>query len=181
MTKFPIQRDDETLIGGVSIDITPRIEATEALKRVREELIRQERLGSIAQLSSVLAHDLNNTLNAISLRLWALNSDPEFAKRNHTDKLLGLVDRAASSVARLQTFVRAHREPQLERLDLARLIRKAIESVRSDLEPRTFASTFRKCPRICPRYWVSPPTCIRFSPTYSATRTTRCPMAAASK
>jgi hypothetical protein len=133
VTKFPIQRDDETLIGGVSIDITPRIEATEALKRVREELIRQERLGSIAQLSSVLAHDLNNTLNAISLRLWALNSDPEFAKRNHTDKLLGLVDRAASSVARLQTFVRAHREPQLERLDLATLIRKAIESVRSDL------------------------------------------------
>jgi PAS domain S-box-containing protein len=133
VSKFPIQRDDETLIGGVSIDITPRIEATEALKRVREELIKQERLGSIAQLSSVLAHDLNNTLNAISLRLWALNSDPEFAKRNHTEKLLGLVDRAAGSVARLQTFVRAHREPQLERLDLARLIRKAIESVRSDL------------------------------------------------
>jgi CheY-like chemotaxis protein len=33
----------------------------------------------------------------------------------------------------LQTFVRAHREPQLEQLDLARLIKQAVESVRSDL------------------------------------------------
>ena len=133
VSKFPIQKDDEILIGGVSIDITPRIEATEELKRVRKELIRQERLGSIAQLSSALAHDLNNTLNAISLRLWALSTKEGLTKENQVDKLLRLVSRAAGSVARLQTFVRAHREPQLEQLDLARLIKQAVESVRSDL------------------------------------------------
>ena len=133
VSKFPIQKDDEVLIGGVSIDITPRIEATEELKRVRKELIRQERLGSIAQLSSALAHDLNNTLNAISLRLWALSTKGGLTKENQVDKLLRLVNRAAGSVARLQTFVRAHREPQLEQLDLARLIKQAVDSVRSDL------------------------------------------------
>jgi PAS domain S-box-containing protein len=139
VSKFPFQRGPETQIGGVSIDITPRIEATEELKRVREELIRQERLGSIAQLSSALAHDLNNTLNAISLRLSAMSTGPEFGRQPHLDKVLRLVTRAADSVARLQTFVRAHREPQFERLNLSDIITKAVESVRESLPDRVLA------------------------------------------
>ncbi len=133
VSKFPIQKDDETLIGGVSIDISPRIRATDELKRLREELAWREPLGSIAQLASALAHDLNNTLNGISLRLSAMSANTDTVQQSRIEKVSRLVARAANSVRRLQTFVRAHREPQLERLDLGQVIRKAVESVRANL------------------------------------------------
>jgi len=136
VSKFPIQTDSETFIGGVSIEITSRIEAEDELKRVREDLIRQERLISIAQLSSSLAHDLNNTLNAVSLRLKSLDDDPSFPQKSAIERIEHLVVRAAESVARLQTFVRTHREPQLEEINLADVIRSAAASVRSGSRDR---------------------------------------------
>ncbi len=137
VSKFPIQIEGQTLIGCVSFDITSRIEAEDELKRMREELIRQERLGSIAQLSSALAHDLNNTLNAISLRLWTVRENANAAARPQIDKLSELLARAAASVARLQTFVRSHREPQLQPLDLNRVIQESADAARSTFTQRT--------------------------------------------
>ncbi|HUA32077.1 MAG TPA: PAS domain S-box protein [Candidatus Binataceae bacterium] len=136
VSKFPIRIDGQTLIGCVSFDITSRIEAEDELKRMREELIRQERLGSIAQLSSALAHDLNNTLNAISLRLWTIRENANAPSRPQIDKLSELLARAAASVARLQTFVRSHREPQLQPLGLNRVIQEAAEAARSTFTQR---------------------------------------------
>jgi PAS domain S-box-containing protein len=129
VSKFPIQVEDSLLIGAVSIDITGRIEAEMELQRMRDELIEQERLGSIAKLSSALAHDLNNTLNAVALRLGSIRDRAHPGQRNDIDAVTGLVNKAGRSVARVQDFVRAHREAQLQEINLAETIIDAVRVV----------------------------------------------------
>jgi len=130
VSKFPIRTGDETMIGGLSIDISSRIVAEQGVRRMRDELLRQERIRSTAQLSSGIAHQLNNTLNALSLRLSLIKSDPVIARDANIDDLIRRVFDAAESVARLQDFVRTHRERLLEEFDLGETIRAAAEEVR---------------------------------------------------
>ena len=111
VSKFPMSIGDETFIGGISIDITPRIVAEQGARRVRDEELRQERVRSIAHLSSEFAHKLNNTLNALSLRLSLIKNDPVTSQVANIDDLIRRVFDAAESVARLQDFARTHREP----------------------------------------------------------------------
>ena len=134
VSKFPIRTGDEIMIGGLSIDITARIVAEQGVRRMRDELLRQERIRSTAQLSSGLAHELNNRLNALSLRLSLVKNDPKIARSANIDDLIRRVFEAAESVARLQDFVRTHRERLLEKFDLAEAIRGAAEEVRPILE-----------------------------------------------
>jgi two-component system cell cycle sensor histidine kinase/response regulator CckA len=137
VSKFPIPVGDEIMIGGVSIDITPRIVAEQGVRRMRDELLRQERVRSTAQLSSGLAHELNNTLNALSLRLSLIKCDPNTSKGAKIDDLIRRVFDAAESVARLQNFVRTHRERLLENFDLVAVIKSAAEEVRPVLADGT--------------------------------------------
>jgi PAS domain S-box-containing protein len=129
VSKFPIQTDDSLLVGAVSIDITGRIEAEAELQQMRDELFEQERIGSIAQLSSSLAHDLNNTLNAVALRLGSIRDRANVDQLRDIDTVAGLVAKAGQSVARVQDFVRTHREAQLQEVDLARIVEDAVKVI----------------------------------------------------
>jgi PAS domain S-box-containing protein len=136
VSKFPIQAEDSLLIGAVSIDITARIEAEAELQHVRDELLQQERIGSIAQLSSALAHDLNNTLNAVALRLGTIRDQADPHQLREIDKVAGLVAKAGQSVARVQDFVRTRREVQQQEVDLAEVIGAAVKAVSPRLADR---------------------------------------------
>ncbi len=114
VSKFPIQTQDSLLIGAVSIDVTGRIEAEAELHRMRDELIEQKRISSIAQLSSALAHDLNNALNAVALRLGSIRDRALPGQLNDIDTISALVAKAGQSVARVQDFVGTHREAHLQ-------------------------------------------------------------------
>jgi PAS domain S-box-containing protein len=57
-------------------DITARLQAEEELRRNREVLLNQERLKAVGELASGIAHDLNNSLNALRLRIELLCADP---------------------------------------------------------------------------------------------------------
>src|SRR5262249_6473622 len=46
------------------------------LDQLRESLVRQERMRAIGELASGVAHDLNNTLHAMSLRLSLIEQSP---------------------------------------------------------------------------------------------------------
>jgi PAS domain S-box-containing protein len=129
VSKFPIHTDDSLLIGAVSIDITARIEAEAELQQMRDELSEQERVGSIAQLSSALAHDLNNTLNAVVLRLGSIRDRANIGQLRDIDTVVGLVAKAGQSVARVQDFVRTHREAQLQEINLAKIIEDAVKVI----------------------------------------------------
>jgi PAS domain S-box-containing protein len=67
-------------------DITARVQAEEELNRNREVLINQERLKAVGELASGIAHDLNNSLNALRLRVELLCADSALLPR-HNDSL----------------------------------------------------------------------------------------------
>jgi PAS domain S-box-containing protein len=56
----------ERFLGGVALDLTDRLKAEERAQTLLEELAHQDRLGTIGQLVSELAHELNQPLYAVS-------------------------------------------------------------------------------------------------------------------
>lgn len=55
----------ERFLGGVALDLTAKIKAEERAQTLLEELAHQDRLGTIGQLVSELAHELNQPLYAV--------------------------------------------------------------------------------------------------------------------
>lgn len=151
VSKFPIHAEGTLLIGAVSLDITARIEAEAELQRVRDELHEQERINSIAQLSSALAHDLNNTLNAVALRLGTIRDQARSHQLHDIDQVAGLVAKAGQSVARVQDFVRTHRESQQQEVDLTQVISAAVKAVSPRLAVRQINLNLSQVARDLPR------------------------------
>jgi PAS domain S-box-containing protein len=60
VTKFPVLSPEGTLvaIGGIDVDITER-------KRLEDELLRQERMATLGQLTATVSHELRNPLGVI--------------------------------------------------------------------------------------------------------------------
>jgi signal transduction histidine kinase len=119
-------------------DITARIQAEQQLEQARAALTQQEHLRALGELASGVAHDLNNTLNAMKLRLDMLERDAAFAARQrpHLDALVRIVTDASTRVRHLQDFAQQRPEPSGERLQLPDVIHEAVEIARSDLEHR---------------------------------------------
>ena len=55
----------ERFLGGVALDLTEKIKAEERARTLLEELAHLDRLGTIGQLTSELAHELNQPLYAV--------------------------------------------------------------------------------------------------------------------
>jgi PAS domain S-box-containing protein len=122
----------------VGQDVTARVEAEEALRLNREVLRNQERLKAVGELATGIAHDLNNSLNALLLRVELLRTDSDLLSR-HNDSLeliSRLVHDAASTIGRLQDFVRRGHERPVENVDLNAIIAQSVEVARSTLEER---------------------------------------------
>ncbi|HKU26417.1 MAG TPA: PAS domain S-box protein [Candidatus Sulfotelmatobacter sp.] len=100
--------DDQQCVLVVGQDVTGRVQAEEELRRNREVLLNQERLKAVGELASGIAHDLNNSLNALRLWLEVLCADPSVTSR-HNDALLlisRIVRDASTTIGRLQDFAR---------------------------------------------------------------------------
>lgn len=116
-------------------DIT--VSSAGELAGAREEPIRNQRLHVLGQLSAGLAHDLTNTLGAISLRLAVLTEDAN-CMRVHGDNIGALqqiVSTAGKTVANLQDFAR-HGSTTLTPMDLRAAIDEAVELVAAEHVPR---------------------------------------------
>jgi PAS domain S-box-containing protein len=122
----------------VGQDITARVEAEEALRLNREVLLNQERLKAVGELASGIAHDLNNNLNALLLRIELLRNDSVLL--SHYGDALELISRivhdAASTVGRLQDFAHRGNEQPAENVDLNAIIAQSVEIAKSTLEER---------------------------------------------
>lgn len=113
-----------------------RWEAEAEVLKGRETLVLQERLRLAGQLASGIAHDLNNTLNVMKLRLDALCGD-EVVQARHADRLQALdraIDDAAHTVARVREFGKSRGEDGYEPVQLGEIIAQAIELARSSVE-----------------------------------------------
>jgi PAS domain S-box-containing protein len=124
----------------VGQDVTARVEAEEALRQNQEALVDQERLKAVGELASGIAHDLNNSLNALLLRVELLCSDSALLSR-HGDALQlisRIVRDAASTIGRVQDFARPGHGRPVESVNLNAIISQSIEIAKSTLEERNF-------------------------------------------
>src|SRR5436309_8555204 len=122
----PIVVDGETNgVLGIAHDITEQ-------KQERERAARADKLRALGQLASGVAHDFNNSLAAILGRAQLV------LRRIQDEELirsLGIIvtaaEDAAATVRRIQTFARKSLAAELELLDMAGLLRDAIEITRT--------------------------------------------------
>jgi len=123
----------------VGQDITARVRAEEELRRNREAMVNQERLTAVGELASGIAHDLNNSLNAVRLNVELLRAERNLAPdyRSRLSLVSGIVSDASATIGRLQDFARRRHDRPVKAVDLAAIIRQSVDMVRSTLERRS--------------------------------------------
>jgi signal transduction histidine kinase len=126
----------------VGQDIIARVQAEEELRRNREVLLNQERLKAVGELASGIAHDLNNSLNALRLRVELLWADSTLLPRhNESLQLISRIVRdAGSTIGRLQDFARRRHDRPVESVNLNAVITQSVEIAKSTLEEKNFLS-----------------------------------------
>jgi signal transduction histidine kinase len=124
---------------GIATDVTARVRAENELEAAHEAQFHTERMRSLGALSSGLAHDINNSLNALKLHLSVLAISPD----KLPDKLPTLnriVDDCASLVRRLQDFARQRRDRPLGHCHVEKVIEEAVQTVHTELIEKTAMS-----------------------------------------
>jgi signal transduction histidine kinase len=117
-------------------EATERMDADRQLARMREALIPNERMRAIGELASGVAHDLNNTLHAMNLRLSLIEQSEacRSAQGSNIAALSRAINDAALVVGRLQDFARQKTERTLDCVDVSTVVGEAIEMVRTTIE-----------------------------------------------
>jgi PAS domain S-box-containing protein len=122
----------------VGQDVTARVQAEEELRRNREVLLNQERLKAVGELASGIAHDLNNSLNALRLRVELLCADSTLLPpHNDSLQLISRIVRdAGSTIGRLQDFARRRHDRPVEGVNLNAIISQSLDIAKSTLEEK---------------------------------------------
>ena len=129
VVRFPLASDGQAHVAAVGVETTEQMSALIGFFRLREEMFRNERLRSIGEMASGLAHDLRNILNSGTLRLNILRSKAGDNLIEDVNALTRMVNAAADRVRGLQEFVSERPHEKLEPADLSKLISEAIEMV----------------------------------------------------
>lgn len=128
-SRFPIRKDGQKLIGGIAVDISDGVSSVRELATVRHHAFAGEPTKSIIELSSIIGHDLNNTLNAVMLRMSLFaNVTMDAEQEDNVARIESLVERAAASVRRLQEFANAQR-PFSESTQLDVMLREELRAL----------------------------------------------------
>ncbi len=112
---------------GKIISFIHSIRDVTAGKELRERLFQAEKLASIGELISGIAHELNNPLTSVLAHAQLLSFDPSMPEKAR-DSLRWIEEearRAAGIVQNLLDFVR-RRPPKREMVDINELIRKTL-------------------------------------------------------
>lgn len=129
----------------MAIDVTERIRLERDLAQSREALEQQARMRAMGELASGVAHDLNNLLGSLTLRVALLKkADPVLlaAQEKNIAAMERLIKDAAARVRRLQDFGRRPGGRQIGPIQLDAVIREAIEMVRAQVEEKSSFAGF---------------------------------------
>jgi len=127
--RFPVDIDGQRHVGAIATNLTQEVTALVELRNVHERLFRSERLRAVGEMTSGLAHDVNNSLNSAALRLQRLRAIAGPELLSHVEALERSIASAADRVKTVQDFVRAGRDEEPQSVDLASVIREAIEMI----------------------------------------------------
>ncbi len=137
--KFPILDENGTLIGigGIGTDITEHAQAKEAAQKLQADLAQVLRLGTVGEIASGLAHEINQPLTAVMnyavgmlRRLRSGGVQPEDTIRVF-EIIAEQARRAGDIVRRMRQFVRRE-GPGFSEANINRAIREAIDLVTAD-------------------------------------------------
>jgi PAS domain S-box-containing protein len=133
-----LEVDDRLCVLVAGQDLTARIRTEEALRRNREAMARRERLTALGELASGVAHDLNNSLNALRLNVELLRGEQRLPAihNNLLEVLSRIVTEANSTVGRLQDFARRRHDRPVKAVDLVNAVHQALATVRDTLDER---------------------------------------------
>jgi signal transduction histidine kinase/CheY-like chemotaxis protein len=116
-------------------DVTAQVHAELELHKAREALHQRHRLEAVGEVASGVAHDLNNALNVMRLRLDLLGRElPESSHSAHLPALTRIVRDAAKRVARVHDLSHRETEERLELVELPVVIAEALALARTELE-----------------------------------------------
>jgi len=104
-------------------------ERTRALREAQEELLRKERLSTMGQLASSVAHEVRNPLGVITNAVYFLKSvreDAPVQEREYLDLIEKQVASAMRIVNDLLEFTRP-REPQREQLTIGSILQRTLD------------------------------------------------------
>lgn len=142
---FPfVDTDGSTMILEMGIDITERRKAQEEAQRMREELGHVDRVARLGELTSSLAHELNQPLAAIlsnaqaARRLLASDSPDLNLFREILDDIIQDDKRAGSVIHRLRLMLqKGQQEPETFQINDA--IREVVQLLHSEAVGRNAA------------------------------------------
>jgi len=143
LTVSPVRNRDGQLdwLMVVVEDVTSRKESEEELREQRTELSHAQRISSLGQLSSALAHELNQPLGAIlrnaeAAQLFLQQDPPDLEElRVILEDIQRDEQRAASVIQRMRSLLRRH-ELNAEPLAVDGLVRQVAELLRGEFQSR---------------------------------------------
>jgi signal transduction histidine kinase len=121
-------------------DVTDRVRGQRELDMAREALAHQGRMRAMGELASGVAHDLNNVLGSLTLRVALFKADPAVKAVKQQQNIAAmerLLKDAAARVRCLQDFARRPGGRQIGSIDLSAVIRESIQMVRPEMEEKT--------------------------------------------
>jgi len=132
---------------GIITDITTQRTAEDAMRVAQAELARVSRATTVGQLTSSIAHEINQPLMSIvanagaSLR-W-LNREPARLDKARfgLEEIVSEGERAGEIIRSLQSLTRKQ-DPAFTRIDLHHLVRHIITLSRSELDRRSISVSF---------------------------------------
>lgn len=140
----PVVAHGRPLVIAHAEDVTERLRSEREMALAREQMIEHERMRLLGELASGVAHDLNNTLHALSLRIGHLQSTLLAPEQVENVKVLArIVADAAERVSRLQELGRRREDVPTETFDVAEVIREALAVAQTDIEERSHVAGVR--------------------------------------
>ena len=148
--KYPLNLDNESDDKGVlviSTDVTEQKETQEALEKSEELLAHAERLNTLGQLSSSIAHELNQPLTSISQ--FCTSAKIRFKKLNYKDdNLARYIDssieqakRAGEIIRRIRSLVKQESTHRVL-ADINKIIIECIQILRNEVQLENTRVTF---------------------------------------
>ena len=115
----------------LAVDVTELARTGEDVTHMREALQQSENFAVLGELASAIAHDLGNTVRALTTRIAVLAQDPAVVA-GHADLIGGLQESAEAALASLRKLHELARSGRLQPgpVDLAEVVRHASEVLR---------------------------------------------------
>jgi signal transduction histidine kinase/ActR/RegA family two-component response regulator len=116
-------------------DVTAEVTAEHELHDAREALHERHRMQSIGEVASGVAHDLNNILNVMRLRLSLIQRQRTGDEQaTQLASLARIIEDAGARVARMQDLSRKQGDEAFELVDLRQVINESVALAGTQLE-----------------------------------------------